>query len=246
MPYENSPFPAAPPPAFMQTGNLQPTINEQEGVIGSENFGQEMVIENPFDAPPAPIEQSDIIPPFGGGIPPAEVTSPVQTAQSNQEKYKILDMFWLLNPKYIAKQVFNRNEAQFVILSYNINFGNLRISFFELTPKSIQGTVVFLSEMKRTVSGTIYPISSLNIVRKTKLDMMCIEQLFQDTGADWQHNRPMCQIQKNENQIRLTVKDPKLGQYFYDFIDVQKDAFLYACQFTYTKGYDLMAQNMLK
>ncbi len=256
--YDKPPF-SAPPPIFMQTGNQTPVINEQVG--DQENFGGEVLDvhdESPFgsqtlvqpgiNAPPfgaSVVNQPEIdIPPFGS--PPNLMDTPAPTQE--KDKYKILDLFWLLNSKYSKTPPEQpiQKEAHFVVLSYNISFGNLRMSFFDLTQNSISGNVAFLGNMKRTVSGTIYPMAAFNIVRKAKLDMTCMEQLFQDTGADWQHSRPVCQIQKDEAHIRLIVRDPKFGSYFYDFIDTQKDAFLLACQFVYTTGFNLMAQNMLK
>lgn len=255
--YDKPPF-GAPPPIFMQTGNQTSVVNEQvnepETFPSSESYGEEVVQdvlgENPFGTPvafgtPVTVVETQVeIPPFGS--PPNLMDTPAPSQE--KEKYKILDLFWLLNPKYSKtpqpEQPIQK-EAHFVVLSFNINFGNLRISFFDLTQNSIVGNVAFLGNMKRTVSGTIYPMAAFNIIRKVRLDMVCMEQLFQDTGAEWQHSRPVCQIQKDEAHIRLIVRDPKFGSYFYDFIDTQKEVFLLACQYVYTKGFDLMAQNML-
>jgi len=234
--YDKPPF-AAPPPAFMQTGNQPPTINKQESFSDGNPFLGITPLENtqPFEEIPPFDEQQTMV--------PEQIIVPSST---EKQQYKILDMFWLLNPKYSNKQQPAQKEAQFVLLSYNINFGNLRISFFDLTQNSIVNNVVFLGNMKRTVSGTIYPMAALQIVSSVRLSMKCMEQLFQDTGAEWQHSRPVCQIQKNEQTIRLIITDQKIGAYFYDFTNVQKDAFLQTCQFAYTKGFELMGQNLLK
>lgn len=139
-----------------------------------------------------------------------------------------------------------QGQAQFVVLSYNISFGNLRVSFFNLTNNSIQNNVVFLNNMQRTVSGTIYPASAYCIFNTPRISTVCLEQLFQSTGAEWQQNRPVCKVEKHESKIRLTIEDNKFGKFFYDFENWQREAFLYSCQFAFTTGMYLHGQNMIK
>jgi hypothetical protein len=86
-----------------------------------------------------------------------------------------------------------------------------------------------------------------NICNSSRLSTTCLEQLFrQIPGANWQQERPVCTIEKNEEKLRFTVKDPKNGTYVYDFISWQREAFLYTCKFAYTKGFELTAQQHLK
>ena len=44
----------------------------------------------------------------------------------------------MINPKFYKKVQPIQNEAHFVVVSFNISFGNLRVSFFNLTNNSIQ------------------------------------------------------------------------------------------------------------
>ncbi len=100
--------------------------------------------------------------------------------------------------------------------------------------------------MKRLISGTIYPSSAFSIASNPKISTICIEQLFQSTGADWQQNRPICTVIKDERLIRLIIEDRNNGKFYYDFIGWQRDAFLHACQFAYTTGLTLHGLNQLK
>ena len=227
---DNMPF-GTPPAAFVQTGN-QVTVDEPP-------FGGSEAVTDPF-ATATPVPGS----PFGNAAPDQFSGAPPVNNYQPQEKtkYQILDMFWLLNPKQPAQ-----TEAHFVVISYNISFGNLRISFFDRTANSIQGNIAYLDNFKRTVSGTIYPATAFNVSKSPEVSTTCLEQLFkQIPGANWQQERPVCVVQKNQNLIRFTVKDPKYGTYFYDFSGWQREAFLHACEFCYTEGFKLMGQNLLK
>lgn len=233
-----------PPVNFMQTGNqtfedsqslgmtgtLGPTY--PDGVNGTNTediFASATPIPDPFAKSPV----QEFVPPV----------------QNNQSKYKIFDLFWMLNPKFYAKPAQQpvSGEAHFIVMSFNIDFGNLRVSMFNLNSNSIQNNIVYLKNLKRTVSGTIYPATAFNAFTSARLSTTCLEQLFEQIpGASWQQERPVCTIGKNEELIRFTVKDPKFGTYFYDFTGWQREAFLHACNFTFTKGFELMAQQHLK
>jgi len=228
---ENSlPF-GTPPAGFVQTGN-QP-------------FEMSSPAEQPapMESPPSGMTMTENVDPFAsvGNFQLAPTTP-------QQNKYKIMDLFWMINPKFYNKQQPNQNEAHFVIISYNIDFGNIRISFFNLTSNSIQnGNIIFLENLKRTVSGTIYPATAFNAISSPKLATICLEQLFrQIPGATWQQERPVCTIEKNEELLRFSIKDPKSGSHFYDFSGWQREAFLHACNFAVTQGFTLMAQQQLK
>jgi hypothetical protein len=224
----NVPF-GTPPVGFMQTGN-QPF--EMESNV--ENTPAEIVEQH------SNIVGQEGIDPFASAPQSTDFT-PTQTT-----KYKIVDLFWLINPKFYAnpKQQPVQNEAHFVILSFNLDFGNMRVSFFNLTNNSVQGNILYLENCKRTVTGTIYPATCFNAFHSPRLSTTCLEQLFrQIPGANWQQERPVCTIQKNEEKIRFTVKDPKFGEHFYDFVSWQREAFLHACNFAFTKGFEILAQS---
>lgn len=224
-----------PPTGFMQTGNQSFEIAQDSSFGAEKNISspiEENVRFNQFDQF-APIQELST---FG------QQTTPTQ-------KYAIMDLFWLINPKLYAnpRQTPIASEAHFAILSFNLDFGNMRVSYFNLTNNSIQGNILYLDNCKRTVSGTIYPATAFNIFNSTRISTTCLEQLFkQIPGATWQQERPVCSIQKHETAIRFSIKDPKFGDYFYDFVGWQREAFLHACQFVFTKGFELAARKLLK
>ena len=240
----SDPFFGVPPISLMQTGNQ---IVHEEQQPSDPIFSQ--------DTPPEMSGIESLIP-TDESMFKKEAFDPFQNQPTGfgtnnrtqkKNKYKILDLFWLLNPKYYDKnQTVLKHESHFVVISFNIIFNNMRVSFFNLTQNSIQGNIAYLNNMQRLVSGTIYPASAFNVVNNNPtMSTICLEQLWQQTNEEWQNNRPSCKIEKNANIIRLTIHDPKLGLYFYDFVGWQREAFLYACQYIYTTGTTLTAQNIL-
>lgn len=177
---------------------------------------------------------------------PVEEFENFQTQQKiipQQNKYTIVDLFWLINPK----QNYHQNEAQFVSLQFNVNFGNLRIVFYKLGQNSIVNDVIFINNMEKLKNGVIYPASAINIVKTPEITqgLTCVDQLYNyDQNLEWQTNRPSCIIQKNKDTIRCTLREKSNNNdfVFYDFKNWQKDAFLYACQFVVTNGMQIYTQ----
>lgn len=234
-----------PPVGFMQTGNQPFETAPAAESVGDSSFGNET---NPpvGEATTAAFGEFD---PFAPIPEQNNFEQSVQAAVNANQKYVIIDLFWLINPKFYMnpRQTPATNEAHFTILSFNLDFGNMRVSYFNLTNNSVQKNILYLENCKRTVSGTIYPATAFNVFNSTRISTICLEQLFrQIPGATWQQERPVCTVQKHETAIRFTIKDPKYGEYFYDFIGWQREAFLHACSFTFNKGFELTAQRHLK
>jgi len=243
---ENNTVPFGVPPAgFIQTGNQafeapssfdQPSdFHMNEPVMNATEF---QTPAGGSDVPFSPFEN-----PFSSTAAEQDTATQVQTGQ----KYNIVDLFWLINPKFYIKQQPVQGEAHFVIISFNVDFGNLRVSLFNLTNNSIQGNIVYLENLKRLVAGTIYPATAFNVYHSPRVRLTCLEQLFrQIPGAQWQQGRPVCTVEKNQEKIRFSVRDPKVGTYFYDFVSWHREAFLHACLFCITDGFKLVAQQHIR
>jgi hypothetical protein len=220
--------------SFMQAGDK---VFETPGSADLQNQQSESIL---FGSPPpqeTSIGQTPGFGPFGGSLS--------TNTQDQQSKYKIFDLFWLINPKFYEQKQPIQSEAHVAIISYNVDFGNLRLTYYHLTKDSIIKNLIFYENLKRLVSGTIYPAAAFNICNSTPLSMTCMEQLFKQTGESWQQERPVCTAEKQNNALRFTISDPKYGKYFYDFTNSQFKAFLYACNFVYTEGFRLMGQKKL-
>lgn len=163
-------------------------------------------------------------------------------------KYHIMDLFWLINEKLCRSEQLEENEAQFVTISYNMDFGNLRINLYDIPDGAIQKNVVFNQSLKLKITATIYPSSCFQLMHADNdCEFMCIEQLLTDLNEQWQKERPVSVLSRNDNNIRLTVTDPKTQNVtFFDFIGWQKKAFEEALQYAYKDGLKLRGINILK
>ena len=121
----------------------------------------------------------------------------IQQPKQNHVKYNIIDLFWL----HYETPSDNKNEAQFVQISYNIDFGNLKINFYDIPKNAVQENIVFHKSLKLIVSGTIYPSSCIQMDSLEECEFTCIEQLINNTGEQWQKERPICILSKTKNNI---------------------------------------------
>lgn len=178
--------------------------------------------------------------------------------KSNVPKYHIMDMFWMFNPKYSnvinGKDKFNDNESHFVNISYNMDFGNLRISFYQVPNGAIHNSTVFLQKLIRLTAGTIYPSSCFNISNNSKTsEFSCIEQLVSNTNQQWEKERPIVHINKYHDEkninllgIRMTIFDIITNKtFYYDFYDSQLEMLKHACNFAYNDGFKLLGTNII-
>ena len=195
-----------------------------------------MFEEDPFaavesNAPPVSFQT-------GGPVPKGNAPS----FGKEKATYSILNMFWLVNPKiYIKDAPMLNNEAHFAAISYNINFGNLRIEFRNMSNESIHGQLICLNKMQSVVNGTIYPSAMFQLVSKIP-EVICFEQIINYEGNDWQNKiAPVSFVTGTNGNIVCTI-----GQYCYEFTGWQKEAFIYSCKFGLNQGMVLAGENVLR
>ena len=171
-----------------------------------------------------------------------------QNFQQQQPRYKILDLYWLMNPKCEEETpTFEQGEAQFISLSYNITFGNLKVTLFNIPQGAIQGHVVFYNSLERLTTGTIYNGSCGKLLNtKGDITFSCLEQLFANTGQSWQTQRQMCVFERTDTHTMLTIKEPDGRSFWYKFTDWQLDMLIKSCEFCINDGNILSGQLKLK
>lgn len=191
-------------------------------------------------------------PTFQTGSTPKPTTGGFQaklpSSQQQQEKsdYKIVNLFWLINPKvYSEKTPLLPNELHFCSISFNINFGNLRIELGQMNQESIQGHLICLNKINRLVNTTIYPTAMFQLVMNQP-QVACMEQIINYNNSEWQNKIKQgvftTKIEENKNSIILTIGD----EYCYEFIDWQRDALIYSCKFGLNQGFNLSGENLMK
>ena len=173
-----------------------------------------------------------------------EVKKAMKTTDSNKQ-YHIIDMFWLTNPKLTKKIKIEENEAELCTIGFNSDFGNLRITFYNIPKDAINKNVIFQQSLKPLITGTLYP-SACYRANKLKIGekgFVCIEQLINNTGEQWQSERPVCVIERIESGIILKIFSHKGDMYFYNFEDWQYECIIDTFEFTYKRGLELRGIN---
>ena len=218
---------------------MQENINE----VGSERTQSEVPVNNinnqenniftqqspSFTTNTTNFETPNFIPP----VPPPQNTITDLNNKRSDRKYYIIDLFWAINPKINQGQL-AQNEAHLALISFNITFNNLRVVFYNLTPTSFQGNVLFLSNCKKLIDGTIYPSSAYVILNFPELsNFPCIEQLIIQTGEDWQSQRPNVVVSKNAESMQIELR---INEFVYVFQNYQYNMFLDACKFALNEG----------
>lgn len=176
-----------------------------------------------------------------------EVQQPQQQIQKST--YHIMDLFWLINSNYKNKELLKDGEAEFITVSFNMDFGNLRIAMYSIPEDALHQNVVFQQSLKRLVAGTIYPASCMKITSQCNSDnpIVCMEQLITNTGEQWQRERPITVVHKSDELIKVEIIDPSANnKFFFNFSNWQLESFINACQFVYTQGFQLHGQNIIR
>ena len=170
--------------------------------------------------------------------------------EQTQKKYNMFDLFWLVDPNHFNKEfTYPTNMAHFTILSFNINFGNLRIVFYELPQNAVYNSTVFHDKLRLLSVGTIYPAACLRIIEPLKNNepeaFICMEQLIK-YGDDWEKERPILHIKKeiDKTTVNITSSDRQTTHYF-EFTNYSKTALEHACNFVINNGFNLRGQNVL-
>jgi hypothetical protein len=158
--------------------------------------------------------------------------------QQQQQKYQILNMFWLINPKAYSNEEMKAGEANFASISYNVNFGNLRIELCNMTQDSIVNQMICLNKINRLLSATIYPAAMFQVVSNVP-EVFCMEQIINYNNADWQNNLKGAKFNTSETGVILTI-----AEHCYEFTGWQKEALLYSCKFGLNQGLVLSGENL--
>lgn len=161
-----------------------------------------------------------------------------------KSKYNIIELFYLIDEEVFFKD----KQVHCVDLSFNMDFGNLKISFFELTSESINNHVIFKTSMKLLISGTIYPSSAFRVLNSNETKIVCMEQLINNTNEQWQKERPMVEINHDleKDNYSVTIYDHLKNKYTYIFKDWQKKAFEKSLKFVYNEGLNLKGNTTLR
>lgn len=272
---EEPEFLKSPPATTIQTGTnpvevnkpqfidkeitLPPIQHQQTGPVEPNTIPDPM---NMFNlSAPKQTEQYNLDPinMFNLSVAPTNQQNP-NTQHIPSNKYNIIDLFWLLNPKYQLVDKINPNETHVVIISYNISFGNMRISLNNCKDNTLQKNLLYSKLLDRKTAVALFPTTVLRILHgsmypntlKKNQDIpidqfTCIEQIVSDPGQNWLDKRPICQIDHypSKNGLRLTSKEHDGKTYYYDFVEQQYRTLLHACNWMVNNGFTLSGMNSI-
>ena len=191
------------------------------------------------DSKPASVPQAATpVGATGGSGSPFPSNQPGGSGGDQQNKYRILNLFWLINPKAYSGDAMLDGEVHFTTISYNVNFGNLRIELSSMANDSIVGQMICLNKVNRLVNATIYPTAMFQVVSNVP-EVFCMEQIINYNNSDWQNNLKPAKFNASEKGIILTIENS-----CYEFTDWQKEALLYSCKFGLNQGVTLTGQNL--
>lgn len=198
---------------------------------------------DPNDDPFGPADSNTpVASAFQAGGSPRQGNAPAAFGGKTENKYSILNMFWLVNPKaYIKDAQMLPGETHFMAISFNINFGNLRLEVSNMSADSIKGQLICLNKMQRLVSGTVYPSAMFQLVSKIP-EVICYEQIINYEGSDWQNK--IAPVSFNTTTGGSIVAS--IGQHVYEFQGWQKEALIYACKFGLNQGMVLAGESVIK
>lgn len=226
-----------PKASIIQTGRYDPiylTPNKDDvDMMNSQNNE----INNNFEDPE--IEEPDFIKNIieNNGSEVKEEEPPLI-----KSKYNMIELFCLINEEIFVKD----KQVHCVDLSFNMDFGNLKITYYTLTPESIDNHVIFKQSMNMLTTATIYPSSAFRILNSDETEIVCMEQLINKTNEDWQKQRPMVEIHKEKNKYSVIIHEYTKKRYMYVFENWQAKAFEHSLEFVYNTGFNLRGNTKLK
>lgn len=170
----------------IQIGNTEEVIDNNTSIITEEVNSNEEII----------IPSNDVEIPYADD----QFQSFDEQLIKKQQKYNIFDLFWIFDKDY--KELTDTNNAHGIIISYNVDFGNLRIDFYKHSKTSIQDNIIFQQELDRIANIVIYPYDAYNILEHCYMyndnfkakEITCTHQLISNTKEKWINELYKCII----------------------------------------------------
>lgn len=191
------------------------------------------------------------------GVDDDNISTP-SNDDSNQKvvpkKYNMFDLYWIYNTKLFdesgTKNILSDEEPDFIFITYNMNFGNLRVHFKKAPKEAFKNHIVFRNNMFHLIAGTIYPSSCYKIINSDDSSpIVCMEQLINETGEEWERNRPLTRIthSRETNELFMEIFDVENEKrYFYNFADWHYKLIIDSLSFVISDGFKLRGQKVLQ
>ena len=158
----------------------------------------------------------------------------MDTTRELPKKYNIVDQFWLVNQKLYLKQELNKDpvECGVLTLGYNADWNNMRVRFYEITPESINQSLICTDKMNLLTSINIFSETANNITfqlrNNRELNIFNLERII-GASNKWIPNLSL--ITGNRDGIIIKTKTSDDKKYMFSLLDYQVDIFLNALNY---------------
>lgn len=147
-------------------------------------------------------------------------------------KYKIIDLYWIINQKLYQQKQLESNEASLLTIGFNADFTNMRIILRRdmggaFTPKSI-----ILGNTKMLSGVNLFPETCYEILSKLSKPgkIFTFERVISNDN-NWTPNRGLIEITQN-GTIIINIEDNRDNQvYVIELSGFQANMFINACKF---------------
>jgi len=226
-------------PANPFTDNSQPAQPAQQSTAGEPtNPFANVPVEQPTQQPTNTATQPTVTDPFGPtSTQPTAFAAPQATNafggnSGNGRKYKIFDLYWLVNLKLYKNEQLAPNEVAVLNISYNIDFDNLRFTFCTPGADTFSQTGMELKSMDRKTTVNICAevaeqLADL-IIADESGQVNNLERVFQN-NSNWAPNQTV--FTKNGNLLSIATNTKNGESYNYTFSEWQLKALTHACSF---------------
>jgi hypothetical protein len=200
----DNPFETANP---FETGTPAPSFNPAQQQQTDAPFGG----TPSFSPPPAPFPQNN----KGGGNQYGSNNFGNNNGggfgnnnNNGKRRYKFVQMYLLINPKLFAKQQLE-GESPLLDISYNVDYGNLRLTFCNINQNTFDSTSIKVQNVERTTVVNLYPEVAeqllYNLENWKPNQIQAFERMIQ-SNANWSPNATYFTIDPTNQTVSVNSK----------------------------------------
>ena len=128
-----------------------------------------------------------------------------QQQNNNEQRYQIIDMYWLVNQKVKTNEQFIDGECNFMTIGFNASFNNMRLTFFSMNPQDLNNSYITISNLRKITNCNIFSETAgeLYFNKGTGNPVRIHERMFRMTN--WTPN--FTQITWNPDNIVIHTQD---------------------------------------
>jgi hypothetical protein len=146
---------------------------------------------------------------------PFSTPSDNRTTQQ-QQKYRIIDFYWLINQRLQNGEKLSSDEAHICCVGFNSMYNNLRFTFYTSGNNAFTETSLNINNCKRLANFNLFPEHAIEILsnKNSGKEINIIERVY-STGNNWLPNKTVFIWKDDKVYVKTADKN---GSYKYTFI----------------------------